>query len=240
MTDYDDTLIELEEDTLDLSQEEMVANYLRKHPDFLLKQQDILADIYLPHPTGSAVSLVEKQVSILRQRQITLRGQLNQLIATAKENDKLFNLTKALVLKIVSAPDLDSIDEALRQGFSTDFSVDESTLILFEEHVQQQNFNGRITNRETTYDTIGSLLDTSQTVRGIMRPKELNFLFPHAEQVIESAAIISIKKGTDIIGALAIGSKDQHRYNHAMGTVFLDFIGAATSIRLGQLLTHSH
>ncbi len=235
-TDYDEVLLELAEDSLEITQEEMIASYLRQHPEFFLKQPDLLADLYLPHSTGVAISLVEKQVSILRQRQITLRGQLSQLISAAKQNDQLFSLTKSLVVKIIGTKDIETLCDILEKSFKSDFHVDDSALLLFADIMAGQEFSRRLVDRDDTFQRIGSLLDARQTVRGIMRPKEINFLFPNPSKKIESAAIISIKSNDEIIGALAIGSTDQQRYNHSMGTMFLDFIGAATSIRISQLL----
>ena len=45
-----------------------VASYLKTNPEFFIEQEDLLADLSLPHESGKAISLLERQVTILRDR----------------------------------------------------------------------------------------------------------------------------------------------------------------------------
>ena len=63
---------------------EQVANYLQQHPAFFVDHQDLLGDLFLPHESGPAVSLVERQVSILRERNIDMRNRLSKLLYNAR------------------------------------------------------------------------------------------------------------------------------------------------------------
>lgn len=233
--DYEETLAELEQETQCQQKENTVAQYLSEHPEFFLKHPDLLADLHLPHETGKAVSLVEKQVSILRQRQIDTRGQLNQLMSAAKENDKLFALTKDIILKIISATSLDDIDKLLTNDLQKNFGVDEVALVFLSDSLQIKEFSGRKISRQEASDTIGSLLDTKQSIRGIMRPKELSYLFPDSQEPVQSAAIFTLRNETTTIGLLAIGSFDQQRYHNNMGTLFFDIIGETLSVSIAKL-----
>ena len=69
---------------------EQVAAYLKAHKDFFVDHESLLADITIPHETGKAVSLVERQVGVLRERNIELRERLTRLLDVARENDMLF------------------------------------------------------------------------------------------------------------------------------------------------------
>ena len=65
--------------------EEAIAAYLLSHPDFFERHSSLLLKLRLPHQTsGLTVSLVERQVSVLRQRNSQLERQLQDLIAVAK------------------------------------------------------------------------------------------------------------------------------------------------------------
>ena len=44
------------------SMTDIVAKYLRKYPDFLVKHPEVLQAVKLPHESGAAVSLIERQV----------------------------------------------------------------------------------------------------------------------------------------------------------------------------------
>ena len=69
-----------------------MRDYLMQHTDFLQNHPDILDYLHIPHASGSAISLVEKQVDVLRERNIDMRRRLNTLTANARDNDKPYDL----------------------------------------------------------------------------------------------------------------------------------------------------
>ena len=74
-----------------------VADYLRANPEFFLSQNDLLADLRLPHDSGKAISLLERQVVILRERGHEARQKLGSLRQNARDKDQLFDVTRNLV-----------------------------------------------------------------------------------------------------------------------------------------------
>ncbi|RZO75248.1 MAG: DUF484 family protein, partial [OM182 bacterium] len=56
---------QLDTSEAEILSEEQVAEYLRNHPEFFLAQDDVLADLTLPHESGKAITLLERQVTIL-------------------------------------------------------------------------------------------------------------------------------------------------------------------------------
>ena len=78
--------------------EEQVREYLKENGDFLQRNPDMLDYLHISHPSGSAVSLVEKQVSVLRERNVEMRHRLNALTANARDNDRLYEQTRRLHL----------------------------------------------------------------------------------------------------------------------------------------------
>ena len=90
-------------------EERDIVRYLRDHPDFFERHQDLLADMLLPHETGSAISLVERQVSVLRDQRDEYKKKLQQLVKTAQQNEKLNNHVNALILALLDAESLDEV-----------------------------------------------------------------------------------------------------------------------------------
>ena len=70
--------------------EEQVVAYLLDNSDFFIRQEGLLADLSLPHASGKAISLLEKQVTILRDRGIDARHKLNDLLENARNNCLLY------------------------------------------------------------------------------------------------------------------------------------------------------
>ena len=54
--------------------DEQVVAYLKDNPAFFIDQDDLLAQLRIPHLRGSSISLVERQVAVLRERNIDMRN----------------------------------------------------------------------------------------------------------------------------------------------------------------------
>jgi uncharacterized protein YigA (DUF484 family) len=83
-----------------------VADYLAEHPDFLHDHPDLLAELLIPHATGSAVSLIERQVQVLRDKHAIAQRQLHQLIEVARDNDRLAERMHQLALALLDCTTL--------------------------------------------------------------------------------------------------------------------------------------
>ncbi len=71
--------------------EAQVSDYLRAHPDFLVQHPELLETLELNHTSGSAVSLIERQVEILRGRSQRLEDRLTSEGGEAEEWLRLIN-----------------------------------------------------------------------------------------------------------------------------------------------------
>ena len=70
--------------------EDDVARWLRDHPEFFAAQADLLAAIKVPHAHGGrAISLHERQLEVLREKNRALEMKLAELIRVAQENDAI-------------------------------------------------------------------------------------------------------------------------------------------------------
>ncbi|MDX1432677.1 MAG: DUF484 family protein, partial [Gammaproteobacteria bacterium] len=71
------------------SEEDAVVEYLRANPEFFSRHPGLLEQLSVPHSCGEAVSLVEYQVSVLRDQIHDLRRRMQVLVANARDNEKL-------------------------------------------------------------------------------------------------------------------------------------------------------
>ena len=136
--------------------EEQVREYLKEHPDFLQRHPDMLDFMHVSHASGSAVSLVEKQVSVLRERNIDMRHRLNTLTANARDNDRLYEQTRQLVLKLLEADTLPALYAAFHDAMAGDFEVEHASMILFGEPGSEGDC--RVDSADTAKIEIGQLL----------------------------------------------------------------------------------
>ena len=56
--------------------------------------------------SGEAVSLIERQVDILRERNVTMRKRMNELLQAARVNDEIFAKTRSLNLALLGSQQL--------------------------------------------------------------------------------------------------------------------------------------
>jgi uncharacterized protein YigA (DUF484 family) len=220
----------------ELPSEEEVTRYLRNHPGFFLANEDLLVDLKLSHKTGKAVSLLERQVALLRERNMDMRNRLSKLLDNAQRNEQLFEQSKALILSLLEAKRADELSNTLCRHLVSDFEpVDYASLILFADPNKLGGSQLRVENPEQAREHIGGLLGSHKAVCGVLRPQELGFLFGKHADHIGSAAIMPIKPG-NIDGVIAIASKDPEHFKSSMGTLFLDYIVEVVNRSLPKLM----
>ncbi len=211
-------------DDTDALSADQVAAYLKKHPDFFINRDSLLAEITLPHESGQAISLLERQVKILRERSIESRHTLNQLLETAKYNDQLFNVTRALILALLMEDEVAQIASATEANLCTQPGIDACSVILFKaEHLKNVEHT-RLESAEFLQENFPTLLRDRRTLCRAVSKDTAAFLFPHQAASIRSVALCPIGRER-MLGVLAIGNKSQDYFNDELDTLFLDFIG---------------
>ncbi|BCA26218.1 DUF484 family protein [Metapseudomonas otitidis] len=200
---------------------ESVAAYLRQHPEFFVDHEELIPELRIPHQPGEAVSLVERQVKLLRERNIEMRHRLSQLMDVARDNDRLFDKTRRLVLDLLDANTLEEVVGAIEDSLRHEFQVPFVSLILFSDSTLPV---GRSVSSAEAHQAIGGLLVAGKTICGVLRTHELEFLFGAEEGAkVGSAAVVSLNHQGQH-GLLAIGSPDPQHYKSSLGTLFLSYI----------------
>ena len=214
----------------------IVREFLRDNPTFLDNHQDILESMDLPHHSGSAVSLVERQVSVMRDRNTEIRARLDNILATAQDNDQLFEKTKQLVLKLLEAKNLSTLVEAVHESLGKDYQIEFYSLTLFGTQETLPKTMARVVHVEQANEQIGTLLSANRVVCGVLREEEMTFLFGDNGAQVGSAASIPLCYNK-LYGILAVGNADPNFYTGSMGTIFLSYIGEVLSRLIPQHLS---
>lgn len=221
---------------IDTPSEDDIVRYLKNHPGFFLEHEDLLLELRLNHPSGSAVSLLERQVALLRERNMDLRGRLTQLLDNARNNDRLFDQTRQLVLALIESRDLNQLSQVFTQSLTQQFGVDFAQLTVFGDSSRRKG--ARIVSLDQARQAIGHLLSGGKAVCGVLRPEENRFLFPESNDEVGSAALVPVGQGYPL-GVMAIGSRDEHYFRSSMGTLFLGYLADVVA-RLLPGITGSH
>src|ERR1700678_1736498 len=102
-----------------------VADYLQSHPDFFERNAALLAKLRLPHmrDSGATVSLVERQVEVLRERNQALERKLKELVEVARANDALSERIHRLTQRLFGARSLPETIGAAEASLREDFDA---------------------------------------------------------------------------------------------------------------------
>jgi uncharacterized protein YigA (DUF484 family) len=217
------------------SLKDVVTAYLRKHPDFLQKNPEILETLQLRHESGSAVSLIERQVEQLRASNEDLNRQLNRLVEVARENEQLMSRLHGLTLELMSIDSRSAFFTRLGNSLLNDFNADILQICLFDTDVARdagEDVMG-IEPGDPGLEPFLPQLAKGSTTCGRFSGSKIEFLFGSKARWVQSVALVPLgENGAD--GMMAIGSSDPSRFYPGMGTLFLDLLADVVRSRLAE------
>jgi uncharacterized protein YigA (DUF484 family) len=207
-----------------------IISLLRENPDVLLRHPELLAVVEVAHQTGSAVSLIERQVSVLREQQQVQDNRLCELMDVARDNQRLAESCHQLALNLFAAHDLDDVVSIVLDVLSNELSADHAVIKLFSGDKKriEQSAALFVDQSDAALTSFKTMLDHKNTVCGKATDEQKTFLFGEHAGEIKSAAIIPLIAGADL-GLIGLGANDAQRFNASMGTDFLSKIGELIS-----------
>ncbi len=212
--------------------ERTVADYLRRHPDFFERHIGLLALLKVPHPCGGAVSLIERQVSVLREQNRHLSRKLTELVSTARDNERLSAEMHRLALALMEAEGFGAVTARVREALAESFGAEQAVMRLVRlpgGSAVEDGFVGLLDMDEPeTAKAFEAFLRGRRPVCGRLKAEQVALLFGERAEAVASGAMIYLGEHSHY-GVLAIGSRDRHRFHPGMGTVFLTQLGALVS-----------
>ncbi|HEY7773307.1 MAG TPA: DUF484 family protein [Marinagarivorans sp.] len=213
--------------------EDDVERYLADNPEFFERHLDLLLSLRLSHPSGNAISLIEKQVHTYRERNSNIRERLNILLANARENDRLFELSQRLTLSLIECSELGDIFDALSYSLDQEFKVKHAAIWVLDKHLSSATTHFWADN--SFQPLLNERLKSSKTAFSGISQAEINALFDNEHQV-GSAAVSIVRHGSRPIAIIAVGHEDPERYQPNGGTLFLRHLSELLSRVLGRFL----
>lgn len=214
--------------------EKAVADYLRTHPDFFEKHAALLAILQVPHKCGSAVSLVERQVSVLREQNQQLRRKLVELVQVARDNDRLIERMQSLTLALMDTTSMEDVLHTLHDVLRNDFPCDAVAVRLFFGQGREQalavSSDAFIAQDDPGLAAFERFLKTRRPLCGRLKPAQMRFLFGAQAGDIHSAVVLLLGEQSNY-GLLAMGSHDPNRFHTGMGTAYV--------ARMGELISRA-
>jgi hypothetical protein len=212
-----------------------VARYLAETPGFFEEHAELLARIKLTSPlAGRTISLQERQMEILREKNKTLELHMANLIRVGQDNDIITDRMQEWSRSLLAARNDVDLPQALVAGLQKVFNVPHVTLRVWG--VAEQNAHAWFA------------APVSDDARIFSNGLTVPFCGPNHDfeaagwledaPAIASLAMLAIRSPSrpEAFGLLVMGSPDGQRFTADMATDFLAKIGETASAALCCLL----
>ena len=216
---------------------EQVETWLYSHPNFFEQHLELLESLSIPHPSGEAISLVSKQLELLREKNKKLSHQLENLIQIAKENDGLFRRMQLLTVALIETDSAEELVAMLTTTLQDCFLADFVTLRIIADPAENKSglADLYVSPEDESLEPFTKVLSSAHPECGQPLPAQVALLFSDSHEEVLSSAIIPLQFG-ELRGLIGIGSREETRFQAGMGNLFLDHIGELVSSRLITLL----
>ncbi|MEI7613168.1 MAG: DUF484 family protein [Betaproteobacteria bacterium] len=211
-----------------------VAQYLQDNPQFFEDHADLMSRMVIPHPHGGrTISITERQMLTLRDKNRQLEGKMSELLQFGEENDGISEKMHRLGVAMIAAATFQSVLHTLNFHLRDDFAVPHVALRLWDRpaHVEElPEFTEVSTELQTFAETL------NQPYCGTTSGFETSSWFGEVAPHIRSQALIAMRNGGGTIGMVALGSEDAQRFYSGMGTLYLERLGEMASAALARVL----
>ena len=205
-----------------------VAEFLLMNPNFFKSNPDVLNALEITHNSEGTVSLVQKQVENLRNDYNSTLENLAQFLENAKENERIFSLTKRITLALLEQENITDLIEELEKRFINDFGASVCKVLFFGGEINKLP-KGRVVGKDLAIKSLGELIKPNQIYSGPIDvdSKAKKFLFGNKESIKE-CVLVSLKTKS-VTAILMLGSETNDKYSPEKDSLFLEFISDVAS-----------
>jgi len=222
--------------------EAALSQYLQQNPDFFERHSQLLTRLRLQHPrNGTTISLIERQVEVLRTKHTALEQQLAEFVRVARANDalaeKIHRFANQLLHTTSATAALALIEKSLREDFDTHHGA----LILQQTPgsslaslgQEAAHFVRLVAPDSADFRSFDSLFAGGKPRCGQVRDSQRTFLFGADAANIGSVALVPLSELSPP-GLLALGSVEKERFHPGMSTEFLARMGSLIAAAISR------
>lgn len=213
---------------------EDIAQYLQNNPQFFEEHADLVAHMAIPHPHGGrTISITERQILSLRDKNRQLEGKLSELMQFGEENDNISEKMHRLGVAMIATASFQSAMHTLNFHLRDDFAIPHVALRLWHRPGTAEE----LPEFAQVSDELQSFAETlAQPYCGSTSGFETAAWFGPMAPHIRSQALIALRNGGGTIGLIALGSEDAQRFFAGMGTLYLERLGEMASAAFARVL----
>ena len=213
---------------------EEIAQYLQDNPQFFEEHADLISRMVIPHPHGGrTISITERQMLGLRDKNKLLEGKMGELLQFGEENDTISEKMHRLGVAMIAAASFQSVLHTLNFHLRDDFAIPHVALRLWG-HPENADELPEFADVSEELQVFAETL--SQPYCGSTSGFETSSWFGDASSHLRSQALIAMRNGGGTIGMIALGSEEPQRFYDGMGTLYLERLGEMASAALARVL----
>lgn len=202
-----------------------ISAYLLENPDFLSRHPELMEALAVPHNSGNAVSLIERQVEVLRRSNQQTREHLNDLVAAARDNEWRMQQLNKLAQVLIGIENGADLVPTLSAFLSRELDVDAVHIALIADVEALPGNMQALTEDGENKAAVDDVFRRGHPICGPLDAAQVRAMFSESEDAVpQSAALIPLGEG-EVRGVLTLGSRDAERFVPDMGTLFLGLLG---------------
>ena len=211
-----------------------VLDFLEKNPNFFISHPEILETLEIKHASGEATSLIEKQVEIIKTKNLDVNSKLSKFLENAEHNQNLFIKIQSLVLQMISETSLNSLATAVEAFFHEELKTEICKVYFFTPDGSYGLDSEKIVTPEIATSIFSDLFKENDIALGGVTNEVSGIVFG-AKANIKEAAIGKLKS-SKIAGTLALGSSELGKFPKDSETLFLEFVISVFSNQIDKIL----
>lgn len=211
-----------------LPTEAQVVEYLRVHPDFLIRHPELLLVLSPPSRWADADEVVDLQafmIDRLREEVDRVKGAAEHLIHTSRSNMSTQNRTHQAVVTLLAADSVAALAEAVADDLPALLDVDLATLCFEETDLALPELAAPGVRRLAAgrVETLLGGIDRECALTEEMPGDPM--LFGDGHGLVLSSAVVRLSaSGRCPEGVLALGSRHGRTFHSGQGTELLSFL----------------
>jgi uncharacterized protein YigA (DUF484 family) len=202
-------------------QSDEVCAWLRTQPHFFDQHPEFLPTAKRESENGQVVSLLDRQLPALRDRNRILETRLAELIDIARENDALSDKVQSFAIEIMSKREPEHVADAILEGLREGFKIPYVSMRLWGHALGRDDSAWR---QPVLAELQTFAVGMSHPVCGHHPIYEVNRWFGEDAPRLKSFALAPL--GHPAFGLLVLASEEADRFYPEMGTLFLGRLAA--------------
>ena len=210
-----------------------LISLLRENPDILNRHPELISVLEVSHESGGAVSLIERQIEVLRKQSLNQENRLRELMDVARDNERLSKTCFRLAVDLLATHDVDDVISIVLDTFKTELSADFAVVKLFSDDADliKQSDGLFVDASSEELNAFKTMLQHKNTVCGKSTSEQKDYLFDDKAEKVKSVAVIPLVAGANL-GLIGLGADNAQRFKSNMGTDFLSQVGELISASL--------